>query len=123
MSTTSTPCAPAPPPHHPALLLLRLLSLALRALEHPHRRGAQCAVRHRRCHRQIGAAHARDVCRAAGYTHVLSRHRPPRRAPTPSVDDVCTIARTTLFATETFSMGLNMPAKTVVFTSVRSAAI
>jgi hypothetical protein len=63
------------------------------------------------------------VCRAAGYTHVLSRHRPPRRAPTPSVDDVCTIARTTLFATETFSMGLNMPAKTVVFTSVRSAAI
>jgi hypothetical protein len=29
------------------------------------------------------------------------------------------VVRQALFATETFSMGLNMPARTVVFTSVR----
>ena len=81
MSTTSTPCAPAPPPHHPAPLLLCLLSLALRAAAHPNRPPAvrnACAVRRRYC--PIGRSAQRTpcdgVCRAAaGFMCMLSRHQ------------------------------------------------
>ena len=135
MSTTSTPCAPAPPPHHPAPLLLCLLSLALRAAAHPRRPPTvrtACAVRRRFCHRQnrrsarlvmVCAVRRRALCACC-----RAIKGQPRMAPTPTAvrwrcRPACTIARATLFATETFSMGLNMPAKTVVFTSVRSAAI
>lgn len=57
---------------------------------------------------------------------LLLRHASPPGAPPPNVNrvvlfNIITTARRlqVLFATETFSTGLNMPAKTVVFTNVR----
>jgi ATP-dependent RNA helicase DOB1 len=41
------------------------------------------------------------------------------RAGNPITDNTCVCWGQCLFATETFSIGLNMPAKTVVFTNVR----